>query len=69
MRQHRTLNDSTKPHFLPQSQRLMGQMRETLRYHHYAIRTERAYIRWILAFARLHGRKHPQDMGKAGSES
>lgn len=47
----------------------MDQVREVLRYHHYAIRTEAAYVRWILAFIRFHGRKHPRDMGKTEIEA
>lgn len=30
------------------SARLLDQVREVLRYHHYAIRTEEAYLRWIV---------------------
>ncbi len=39
----------TKPKekYQPKSTRLMGQVREVLRYHHYSIRTEEAYTRWI----------------------
>ena len=60
---------SNKTSFKPQSRRLMDQVREVLRYHHYAIRTEDAYVRWILAFIRFHGRKHPKDMGKTEIEA
>jgi len=60
---------ATKPKFKPQSKRLIDQVREVLRYHHYAIRTEEAYVRWILAFIRFHGRKHPGDMGKTEIEA
>jgi len=58
-----------KPRFKPQSSRLMDQVREVLRYHHYAIRTEEAYVKWILAFIRFNGRKHPRDMGKVEIEA
>jgi len=45
--------------------RLMDQVLEVLRYHHYAYRTEQAYSDWILRFIRFHGGKtHPKDMGK-----
>ena len=44
-----------KPRFKPQSNRLMDQVREVLRYHHYAIRTEESYVKWILAFIRFKG--------------
>jgi len=58
-----------KPRFKPQSKRLLDQVREVLRYHHYAIRTEEAYVKWILAFIRFHSRKHPRDMGKLEIEA
>ena len=57
-------------HFKPQSKRLMDQVREVLRYHHYAIRTEQSYTKWILAFIHFHGnKKHPKVMGKAEIEA
>ncbi len=58
-----------KPRFKPQSIRLMDQVREVLRYHHYAIRTEEVYVKWILSFIRFNGRKHPRDMGKIEIEA
>ena len=54
-----------KPRFEPQSVRLMDQVKEVLRYHHYSIHTEKSYIHWILAFIRFHNRQHPKDLGKA----
>jgi len=60
---------SEKSPFIPQSERLMDQVREVLRYHHYAIRTEDAYIKWILAFIRFNQRKHPKEMGKVEIEA
>ncbi|MEN8180838.1 MAG: integron integrase, partial [Pseudomonadota bacterium] len=60
---------SDKPLFRPGSRRLMDQVREVLRYHHYAIRTEDAYAKWILAFIRFHKLKHPREMGKAEIEA
>ena len=64
-----TTNHQSKPRFEPKSARLMDQVREVLRYHHYALRTEESYIRWILAYIRFHGRKHPKDMGKEHIEA
>ncbi len=46
------------------SERLMDQVREVLRYHHYAIRTEQTYVNWILQFIRFNGIRHPMEMGK-----
>lgn len=55
--------------FVPSSIRLMDQLREVLRYHHYAIRTERAYVSWALRFIRFHNKKHPKNMGKVEIEA
>jgi hypothetical protein len=38
-----------------QSSRLLDQVRERIRYLHYSIRTEQAYVHWVRAFARFHG--------------
>lgn len=50
--------------FTPQPGRLMDQVRETLRFYHYAYSTEKNYIQWILRYIRFHNRRHPKDMGK-----
>ncbi|MCP4368250.1 MAG: integron integrase [Deltaproteobacteria bacterium] len=43
----------------------MDQVREVLRYYHYAYRTEQAYSSWILQYIKFYGEKrHPKDMGK-----
>ena len=57
-----------KEKFHPTSLRLMDQVREVLRYHHYAIRTEEAYVRWILQFIRFNNKKHPKEIGKVEIE-
>lgn len=45
--------------------RLMDQVRQVLRYHHYAYRTEQTYCDWIVRYVRFHGGKiHPRKMGK-----
>lgn len=45
--------------------KLMDQVRQVLRYHHYAYRTEQTYRDWILRYIRFHGaNKHPENMGK-----
>jgi len=46
----------------------MDQVREVLRYHHYAIRTEQSYVQWILKFIKFNGTRHPKEMGKAEIE-
>ena len=50
--------------FHPTANRLMDQVRETLRFYHYAYNTEKSYVEWILRFIRFSGKKHPKDMGK-----
>jgi len=43
----------------------MGQVRQVLRYHHYAYRTEQSYCDWILPYIKFHGgNTHPSKMGK-----
>ena len=46
-----------------QSTRLLEQVRERIRYLHYSIRTEQAYVHWIRAFVRFHDLRHPVEMG------
>ena len=51
---------------IPQSLRLLDQLREVLRYKHYSLRTEQAYLYWVRCFVRWHGRdgtmRHPKSM-------
>ncbi|MGE5332990.1 MAG: phage integrase N-terminal SAM-like domain-containing protein [Nitrospirota bacterium] len=42
--------------YLPQSKRLLEQVREVLRYKHYSLRTKQAYLYWIRFYVRWHGR-------------
>ncbi len=45
--------------------KLMEQVRQVMRYHHYAYRTEKTYSDWILRYIKFHGGKtHPKNMGK-----
>ncbi|MBC2711604.1 MAG: phage integrase N-terminal SAM-like domain-containing protein [Desulfosarcina sp.] len=61
----------SKPKFTPDPNlKLMDQVRQVLRYHHYAITTERTYCKWILRFIHHFGsRRHPSDMGNAEIET
>ena len=56
------MDESTN--FRPTASRLMDQVRETLRFYHYAYNTEKSYVEWILKFIRFSGKKHPKEMGK-----
>ena len=52
-----------------QSSRLLDQLRERVRYCHYSLSTERAYVHWTKAFIHFHGLKHPGQMGKPEVEA
>ncbi len=54
-----------KPKFHPnQNLKLMDQVREVLRYYHYAYRTETTYCQWILRYIHFYGgQTHPQELG------
>jgi len=52
-----------------QSTRLLDQVRERIRYLHYSLRTEQAYLLWIRAFIRHHGLRHPRTLGGSEVES
>ena len=43
--------------------RLLDAVRERVRYLHYSIRTEDAYVHWVRAFVRFHRLRHPRQMG------
>jgi site-specific recombinase XerD len=45
--------------------RLLEALRERLRYMHYSLRTEEAYVYWVRGFVRWSGQRHPRAMGAA----
>lgn len=47
----------------PAPPRLLEQVRARVRYLHYSLRTEQAYVHWIRVFVRFHGLRHPKTMG------
>lgn len=53
------------PPLLPEAapRRLLDQVREQVRYLHYSLRTEQAYVYWVRAFVRFHRLRHPREMG------
>ncbi len=55
-----------KPASLPglRATRLLDQVRERIRYKHYSLRTEQAYVQWVRMFVKWHGLRHPRDMGQ-----
>jgi len=56
--------EHVKERFRPKPGKLLDQVREVMRYHHYAIRTEQTYAKWILDYIRFNGTRHPREMGK-----
>ncbi len=44
--------------------RLLDQIRQKIRFKHYSIRIEQAYVDWIRRYILYHQKRHPQDMGK-----
>ncbi|MDE2402809.1 MAG: integron integrase [Burkholderiales bacterium] len=61
--------NSTAPLPPLKATRLLDQVRERVRYLHYSIRTEDAYVYWVHGFIMFHGRKHPRDLGAAEVEA
>jgi integron integrase len=45
------------------TKRLVDQVHEAIRLHHYSRRTEQAYWYWIRFFIFFHKKRHPRDMG------
>ncbi len=44
--------------------KLLEEVRNTLRVHHYAMKTEKSYVQWIRRFILFHEKRHPAEMGK-----
>nr|WP_087497164.1 integron integrase [Curvibacter sp. AEP1-3] len=57
------------PPRIPQSTRLLGQMRERLRYLHYSLQTEQNYVYRVRWFIRFHKLRHRREMGKVEVEA
>jgi integron integrase len=53
----------------PPPVRLLDQLRNQIRYLHYSMRTEQAYVHWVRAFVRFHGLRHPAELGGADVEA
>jgi integrase len=51
------------------SARLIDQLRERIRYCHYSLKTEKAYVHWARRYIRLHRLRHPREMGSVEVES
>ncbi len=44
--------------------KLLDIVRDTVRFKHYSLSTEKTYIHWIKHYIFFHNKKHPKDMGK-----
>lgn len=53
----------------PPPPRLLDLLRMQIRYMHYSLRTEEAYVHWVRAFIRFHGLRHPAELSGAEVES
>lgn len=61
------MKSGTRPSL--RSARLLDQMRERIRYCHYSLRTEQAYVFWVRRFIRFHRLRHPRSMGSPEVEA
>ncbi|WP_425278202.1 phage integrase N-terminal SAM-like domain-containing protein [Enterobacter hormaechei] len=50
------------------SVKVLDQLRERIRYLHYSLRTEQAYVHWVRAFIRFHGVRHPATLRSFASQ-
>jgi hypothetical protein len=50
--------------FVPKPGRLMDQVREVLRFYHYAYSTLKSHVFWILEYIRLNDNRRPAELGK-----
>lgn len=48
--------------YRPKAEKLLDQVREVMRFHHYAYRTEQTYVEWITRFVRFHNTTHPRNL-------
>ena len=49
--------------------KLLNEVRNTLRVHHYSLKTEKTYLQWIKRFILFHNKTHPLKMGKVEVEA
>lgn len=45
--------------------KLLDEVRNVLRIHHYSIHTERAYVEWIVRFVRFHSMRSREELSPA----
>ena len=49
--------------------RLLDALRTRIRYLHYSLRTEEAYVHWVRAYIRFHELRHPAELAQAEVEA
>jgi integron integrase len=52
-----------------EKRKLLDQVRDRIRFKHYSLRTEEAYLHWVKRFVLFHHKRHPRDMGAAEIEA
>ncbi len=57
------MKSGTKPLPPLRALKILDQLRERIRYLHYSLRTEEAYVYWVRFFIRFHHVRHPAEMG------
>ena len=67
MNSHNSSRKTSTP--VLKSTRLLDQLREQIRYLHYSLSTEEAYVYWVKNFIYFHGKRHPREMGQAQVEA
>ena len=49
--------------------RLLDALRQQIRYMHYSLRTEQAYVHWVRAFVHFHDLRHPAELARPEVEA
>ena len=57
-------NDQLQNELIAHKPNLLDKVRNVIRFKHYSIRTEEAYIQWIKRFCMFYGKRHPKYMGE-----
>ena len=63
------MKNATAPLPPLRSVKVLDQLRERIRYLHYSLRTEQAYVNWVRAFIRFHGVRHLATLGSSEVEA
>nr|AXQ86156.1 Integron integrase IntIPac [Citrobacter freundii] len=66
---HNKMLTATAPLPPLRSVKVLDQLRERIRYLHYSLPTEQAYVHWVRAFIRFHGVRHPATLGSSEVEA